>query len=893
MWSLSLQSVFFPRHFFFGIWRPSYLMEFLALPVGIHLTDTVQFPGLGDVSISTAHSGSLDIATAAQTVAIRSLAKKTITFRSWDSRILSVLPRRLAVRFPALLTHRSAILEDLFMFMRSCFQSGMGAKQFSDALRVLENPRVLKAGRAVSGDLKYLEQATHPSRPFVGTVDLAKMAKDRLVTTNAKIGLADLCAVTLGLQLDKHVTEHVSSSWENEELSQSQIRYAALDVYTSSRIHKFLSSIPIPVVLPKTVEVGTPVLLFNDDRTCLIARGSIERLEGLFNMGNIRPDGTPDIINISPSRCLVQISDIVVPTAVLKVHNKTPLPSFGSVPFTLLLEEINAATPSDRTIINNHESDSESRQLGKQTLQLAAAHSIIWLTCIRSRVLKDAFHIFNMFYISRQNPLQTWEMLLRKSPDWVLRRCKHIIPPPEQLHGDVAEVFHTFGPLKDATTGLPLFNAAAWAVAKNVLELFSKGYLSDPPGIALYFQLGIDPKSGLPLYRCIRGTNTTEGGVHTHLRSRLPTSGVSVRHVNACLKDFILRHNLLVGTFNSTGKRFTGHYSIWLTNEIQELTSSLEDILVDPIPLMGWVNGNLYEPTNGVAGVLPIPADIRVKSGMAQFEASLHSKQRHRYLAALQGTRKPVLPIHSPAEKDLFHDLMAANPANFSSPSGIDELVRLWNSHANIKKDISYKLSEQLKVYFNRDWKTNTNIKQTIVMTADARAALNARLRNPVRALAAPKVPETQLTLHSVSHGTLPLFDEPPAQHELDILDHLATQQISYSGLSSRSSAPSVIASTYFVAGSSSSAENLTVPDRPLLQQLARKHVMAGLPPRPEPKKRKTRTCRKCGEPQCKGKRGWKDCQNKCRDCRKSGWDWSCQGRNPDKPLVKCVDVVW
>ncbi|KAF8174195.1 hypothetical protein K438DRAFT_2050037 [Mycena galopus ATCC 62051] len=62
--------------------------------------------------------------------------KRTVTFRSWDSCIFGVLPRRLAVRFPAMLTHQSAILENLFMFMRSCFQSGMGAKQFSDALRV-------------------------------------------------------------------------------------------------------------------------------------------------------------------------------------------------------------------------------------------------------------------------------------------------------------------------------------------------------------------------------------------------------------------------------------------------------------------------------------------------------------------------------------------------------------------------------------------------------------------------------------------------------------------------------------------------------------------------------------------------------------------------------------
>ena len=81
---------------------------------------------------------------------------------------------------------------------------------------------------------------------------------------------------------------------------------------------------------------------------------------------------------------------------------------------------------------------------------------------------------------------------------------------------------------------------------KNILELVQKGFLSDPPGIPLYYQVGIDGKTGLPLYRCMRGTNMTEGGVHTHLRSCLPTSGVSIHHVQCCLLDFILRHNLLV-----------------------------------------------------------------------------------------------------------------------------------------------------------------------------------------------------------------------------------------------------------------------------------------------------------------------------------------------------------
>ncbi|KAJ7921075.1 hypothetical protein B0H13DRAFT_2418703 [Mycena leptocephala] len=634
---------------------------------------------------------------------------------------------------------QTAILQIGYKNMIYIIQLGamLAGGQISTILtQILQNPRVLKVGRAVSGDLKYLERATHPSKPFVGAVELAKMAKDRLVVTNAKIGLADLCAVTLGMRLAKNVPERTSSAWENEDLSLSQIRYAALDVHACSRIYDFLSAIPIPALLPKLVEIGTKVLVFNDDHTRLIARGSIEHLDGSFQTGKVLGDGTMDTINISSSRCLVQISEVVVPAAILKTHKQT-LSTFGSSPpprfihssslhpasinpptttnpnseinssgtippefsdldldshqsgfGALLLEEIDTTVPHDMATIQNYESDPESQQHGETVLASAAAQA--------PSGLKDAFHIFNMFYISvahglrvefaralrdaifipdaenkarivawgqQQNPPRTWEDLVRKSSDWVWRRCKRIIPPPEQLHGDVAEVFRTFGPLKDATTGLPLFNSAAWAAAKNSLELISKGYLSDPPGIALYYQLGVDAKTGLPLYRCMRGTNNTEGGVHTHLRSRLPTSGASVRHANACLKDLILRHNLLVGTFNSTGQRFKGHYSIWLTNEIQELLSSLEHCLIDPILLTGW-------------------------------------------------TTEIFMSEQTKAPESLFFQFTAQQKRNYS----------LWNSHADQDKDISYKLSEQLKVYFNGDWKTNANIKQTKVMTENARA---------------------------------------------------------------------------------------------------------------------------------------------------------------------------
>ena len=124
------------------------------------------------------------------------------------------------------------------------------------------------------------------------------------------------------------------------------------------------------------------------------------------------------------------------------------------------------------------------------------------------------------------------------------------------LYPMVAKVLHTYGSLKDAKTGQPMFIKSAWKSAKNILTLIKSGYLPDPPGIALYYQIGLDSKNrGLPIYRCMCGINMTEGGVHKQIRSRVPVSGVSPQHLYSCLLDFMLRHNLLVRLLIS----FHGH----------------------------------------------------------------------------------------------------------------------------------------------------------------------------------------------------------------------------------------------------------------------------------------------------------------------------------------------
>jgi hypothetical protein len=505
---------------------------------------------------------------------------------------------------------------------------------------LLSNPNVLKVGRLVNADLQCLQKACEQSEPFVGGLDLAKLAKERNLISTARCSLSDICAAVLGKRLDKNVSERLSNQWENDELTKDQIDYAAQDAYVSLVLYHAISRIPTPQPLPEHPKPGLPVHIYHDDNTRLIAYGRISQ-----NCENKECDG----IQVLRTRTVVEVTEVLVPGAMLGLYKKKPLSMFGPTPFDLVvirshlrlaeLPSVSQAQP-DHSSIPSHDhqpstpstacttsepmlhdtplsSDDDPNHddftpigdvMFGDTLDTAAVASEAqahvadpasveegnrilepvptqWPTTVRSRVLKDIFHIFKMFYISRthglrfefartlrdaiflvdeddkqrinawgsqQTPPVSFDSLKQSSPKFLWKHCRRIVPPPELLYPVVDRVFRTFGPLKDAQTRQPLFDTNNWKVAKNVLALIRDGYVSDPPGVPLYTQIGINKNAGgLPVYRCSRGTNQTEGSVHTHLRPRLPTSGASVRHVNACLLDFILRHNLLVCVFFS------------------------------------------------------------------------------------------------------------------------------------------------------------------------------------------------------------------------------------------------------------------------------------------------------------------------------------------------------
>ncbi len=106
------------------------------------------------------------------------------------------------------------------------------------------------------------------------------------------------------------------------------------------------------------------------------------------------------------------------------------------------------------------------------------------------------------------------------------------------------------------------------------------------------------------------------------------------------------------------------------------------------------MNGNLYVHTKEVFGILPIPTDVQIEGGMQPHQSSLDRPTRHAFLAARQGTRKAILPVHTSAEYKLFSKLMRDDPA-FNQQNGEpnwSQGVKIWNRYAETDEEIFYKV---------------------------------------------------------------------------------------------------------------------------------------------------------------------------------------------------------
>ncbi|KAM6501786.1 hypothetical protein JOM56_001763 [Amanita muscaria] len=398
-------------------------------------------------------------------------------------------------------------------------------------------------------------------------------------------------------------------------------------------------------------------------------------------------------------------------------------------------------TPADGDL-SNFSRDLNSDGTAKNIIETASS---MMSSVLRSRVLGDIWHLMDQFPISTSHALRapfaralrdaiflfdpedkaaveeflqaqnsSWDETLLYHPDWLLQRVKRIVPSPEVLLPRVATVIHAYGPLLDPKSGQPLFNNRAWEIAANVLENLRRGYYSDPPNIPFYYCRGKD-KNGLMRYRCIRGTNAIEGGIHQNIIRWFGAFNASPDFAVELLRDYTLIHNLKVGILNRTGVPYRGSYDVWTQNRISHLLDNLTMSFMPDASIFGpggWVNGNKYQRTQEMFGVLPLPKSQKDRLGMHDFNSnfSAATKTRHQYLAYQQNTLTAILPVHTKAERALFRALVIDMSSNglFSGRKqpNWENVAGRWSQHAD-GREIFYKLPEHLKAYWKKREESN------------------------------------------------------------------------------------------------------------------------------------------------------------------------------------------
>jgi len=100
-------------------------------------------------------------------------------------------------------------------------------------IRILEDPSCLKVGVAIKDDLKSLIRL----RSFTpaGFVELQDYVKNHGIADN---GLKKLTANVLGFRISKR---NQTSNWEQDVLTEDQLRYAATDAWTCLEIYRKLN----------------------------------------------------------------------------------------------------------------------------------------------------------------------------------------------------------------------------------------------------------------------------------------------------------------------------------------------------------------------------------------------------------------------------------------------------------------------------------------------------------------------------------------------------------------------------------------------------------------------------------------------------------------------------
>jgi hypothetical protein len=140
-----------------------------------------------------------------------------------------------------------------------------------------------------------------------------------------------------------------------------------------------------------------------------------------------------------------------------------------------------------------------------------------------------------------------WEYAKRAKSAALNRRIRRYIPEPSVLLRRLEALFTAYEDIQCSTKKgrCSFFPDEAKEMVQHLLQTAREGYLSDPPGIPLYYLMGKD-QDGLKIYRTVRGTNSLEGGFHMVVRRIFGSLRASPELAECILINWILRRNMRV-----------------------------------------------------------------------------------------------------------------------------------------------------------------------------------------------------------------------------------------------------------------------------------------------------------------------------------------------------------
>eukprot|EP00158_Paraphelidium_tribonemae_P005263 Partr_v1_DN27252_c1_g3_i5_m38927 putative NA len=616
---------------------------------------------------------------------------------------------------------------------------------------VLENPQIVKVGRQLSSDKFKLSEFGVELR---GTVDVVDLAKQHNFVKSRKVSLADIVESVFGRSLPKDEAVRFSD-WEADVLSPMQKEYAAIDAYIVLKLYRYLKRFGAEIVLDES-HVGQEFdVVIVDGPPTRVATGSIARVLS-SSIIEIK------LQNILAKEAIIdgrKLGDMILPATLTIAKSLLRRPAFSqedapSLPVRIkrlderaqqsalaALSELELQCPPSRTrdIVDEWTPPAELHvpmtrsPFGDDDDYDVDDADDTWDTCHDScdrdtRVLLDAFHFEQRFKLLKSHgaakeflwalrdaifqlcqedvdnitrafretdPEFDFKNLLRYNSDYVFKRVRRFIPAPEILLHRVLAVYTEFAGRKDAKTGAKLFNKQAFKIAKASLIHIMKGCLSDPPNITLYREQGLD-RLGVMKWRCVRGTNYTEGGVHQKLIMNFSSWNASLEFGHAHIRLATTRHNERASRKNRPGYHNFHHYNFPLMKMlcIASRRTGIEHIDWNTFDSFGCVAEDF--------GILPVSLTFKGDHTPAKCAPV------YRFLARKQKLGMALTPVHTVAEKQLFHSLAITCIRN--NRLDLDAMTDAFNARAN-GKDIFYKTAALLNNYNTRYGQRGNEIK--------------------------------------------------------------------------------------------------------------------------------------------------------------------------------------